>query len=108
MSETPNEVGDAGKTERYVLKLYVSGATPRSTQAIAAIRAICERHLDGRYDLEVIDIYQQPELAFSNDIVAVPTLIKELPAPLRQWVGDLSKQERVLVGLGLIPKKPAD
>jgi circadian clock protein KaiB len=87
--------------QRYVLRLYVTGSTPRSTKAIANIRALCEAHLRGRYDLEVIDIYQQPVLARGEQIIAAPTLIKKLPAPLRKVVGDLSNVERVLMGLDL-------
>ena len=75
--------------------------TPRSTQAIATIKAICEEHLPGRYDLEVIDIYQQPTLAQGEQIIAVPTLIKKLPLPLRRLIGDLSDEDRVLLGLDL-------
>ena len=85
--------------EKYLLRLYVTGMTPRSTQAIARIKAICEEHLLGRYELEVIDIYQQPELAKGEQIIATPTLIKKLPLPLRRMVGDLSNKERVLLGL---------
>ena len=87
--------------ERYVLRLYVTGMTPRSTEAFAAIKAICEESLQGRYDLEVIDIYQHPQLAIDEQIIAVPTLVKLLPAPLRRLVGDLSNVERVLLGLDL-------
>src|ERR1022692_2010113 len=87
--------------ERYVLRLYVTGMTPRSTEAFAAIKAICEEHLQGRYDLEVIDIYQHPQLAKDEQIIAVPTLIKKLPVPLRRLIGDLSNVERVLLGLDL-------
>ena len=86
---------------KYVLQLYVTGLTPRSTQAIATIKAICEEHLTGRYDLEVIDIYQQPTLAQGAQIIAVPTLIKKLPLPLRRLIGDLSDEDRVLLGLDL-------
>jgi circadian clock protein KaiB len=88
-------------TERYVLRLYVTGLTQRSTRAVETVRAICETHLRGRYELEVIDIYQQPALARDEQIVAAPTLIKSLPLPLRRIIGDLSSTERVLVGLGL-------
>lgn len=91
----------AAATERYLLRLYVSGMTPRSTEAIARTRAVCEEFLQGRYELEVIDIYQQPDRARSDQIVAVPTLVKKLPLPLRRLVGDLSNKERVLVGLDL-------
>lgn len=87
--------------ERYLLRLYVTGMTPRSTQAFAAIKEICEEHLAGRYDLEVIDIYLHPELAKDEQIIAVPTLVKKLPAPLRRLIGNLSAHERVLLGLDL-------
>jgi circadian clock protein KaiB len=89
------------KKESYVLQLYITGMTPRSTEAFSSIKAICEKHLQGRYDLEVIDIYQQPALARDEQIIAAPTLIKKLPAPLRRLVGNLSKEDRVLVGLNL-------
>ena len=87
--------------ERYVLRLYVTGMTARSQQAIAAIKTIYEKHLAGRYDLEVIDIYQHPTLTRDEQIIAVPTLVKQLPAPLRRLIGNLSDAERVLVGLDL-------
>ena len=87
--------------EHYVLRLYVTGMTPRSTEAFAAIKALCEERLQGRYELEVIDIYQHPQLAIDEQIIAVPTLVKQLPAPLRRLVGDLSNEERVLLGLDL-------
>jgi len=86
---------------KYVLRLYVTGMTPRSLRAITNIKKICEEHLKDRYDLEVIDIYQRPTLAEGEQIIAAPTLIKELPKPLRRLVGDLSDQERVLLGLDL-------
>jgi circadian clock protein KaiB len=88
-------------TERYVLRLYVTGLTQRSTRAVETVRTICDTHLHGRYELEVIDIYQQPALARDEQIIAAPTLIKSLPLPLRRIIGDLSSTERVLVGLGL-------
>ncbi len=87
--------------EHYVLRLYVTGMTPRSTEAFATIKALCEERLHGRYELEVIDIYQHPQLAIDEQIIAVPTLVKKLPAPLRRLVGDLSNLERVLLGLDL-------
>lgn len=92
--------------QRYILRLYVTGMTPRSTQALASIRSICEEHLQGRYELEVIDIYQHPQLARDEQIIAAPTLVKELPEPLRRLIGDLSNEERVLLGLDLRPKRP--
>ncbi len=91
--------------QQYVLRLYIAGATPRSTQAIASIKALCEEHLKDRYELEVIDIYQQPALAKGEQIIAVPTLIKRLPEPLRKLVGDMSNEDRVLFGLDLKKKK---
>ncbi len=86
---------------QYLLRLYVAGATPLSTRAVANVRKICEEHLRGRYDLEIIDLYQQPQLAEGEQIIAMPTLIRRLPPPLRQVIGDMSKAERVLVGLDL-------
>jgi len=88
---------------KYLLKLYVSGATPRSTRAILNLKAICEKYLPGAYNLEVIDIYQQPALAKDDQIIAAPTLIKQLPPPLRRFIGDLSQTEKVLFGLDLLP-----
>jgi circadian clock protein KaiB len=90
--------------ERYVLRLFVTGMTPRSARAIENIRALCAKHLDGRYDLQVIDIYQQPSLARSEQIVAAPTLIKRLPLPLRRLAGDMSSERRVLAGLDILPR----
>ncbi len=89
--------------ERYILKLYVTGMTPRSARAIENLQTFCEKHLSGRYDLQVIDVYQQPELTRTEQIVAVPTLIKKLPLPLRRLIGDMSDEERVLVGLDILP-----
>jgi circadian clock protein KaiB len=87
----------------YVLRLFVTGMTPRSTRAVEKVRAICEEYLRGRYDLEVIDIYQQPALATGEQIIAAPTLVKKLPLPLRRVIGDMSSTERVLQGLDLAP-----
>jgi circadian clock protein KaiB len=89
----------AGK--RYVLKLYVTGTSPRSAQAVSSIRSLCDEHLAGRYDLVVIDIYQQPAQASSAQIIAAPTLVKEYPKPARRMVGDLGNRARVLIGLDL-------
>jgi circadian clock protein KaiB len=91
----------APRRERYVLKLYVTGMTERSARAIASIRELCEKHLEGHYSLQVVDIYQHPQLTREEQIVAAPTLIKQLPLPLRRMVGDLSDRERVLFGLDL-------
>ena len=86
---------------KYVLRLYVSGSTSKSSQAIENIKRVCEQHLKNRYDLEVIDIYQQAHLARDEQIVAVPTLIKRLPPPLRRLIGDMSDLKKVLFGLDL-------
>jgi circadian clock protein KaiB len=93
------------ETEKYLLRLYVAGTSSRSSRAIENVRKICEEHLAGRYDLEVIDLYQQPVLSKGEQIVAVPTLIKKLPAPLRKFIGDMSDTDRILVGLDLRSKK---
>lgn len=87
--------------DRYVLKLYVSGSTISSISAIKNIKTICEENLQHRYDLEVIDLYQNPSLASGEQIIAAPTLIKKLPLPLRRIIGNLSSKEKVLVGLDL-------
>ena len=89
---------------RYVLRLYVTGTTPHSTRAIINIRKICEEHLNGRYDLEVIDIAQNSKVAEGEQIIAAPTLIKKLPLPQRRFIGDMSKPERILLGLDLRQK----
>jgi circadian clock protein KaiB len=86
---------------KYVLRLYVTGMTPKSTLAIANVRKLCEEHLAGRYELDVIDIYQQPKLAKGEQIIAAPTLIKKLPLPLRKVIGNMSDKERFLVGIDL-------
>ncbi len=87
--------------EQYVLRLYITGMTPRSIRAIENLRAICDENLPGRYTLEIIDIYQRPQLMRGEQIIATPTLIKQLPVPLRRFVGDLSNKEKVLFGLDL-------
>jgi circadian clock protein KaiB len=90
--------------KKYVLRLYVAGVTPRSTEAITSIKKICEEYLKGRYELEVIDIYQQPVLAKGEQIIAAPTLVKKLPLPLRRFIGSMADVDRILVGLDLKPK----
>ena len=87
----------------FVLKLYVSGITPRSRRAIENLQKLCEEHLSDGYDLEIIDIYQQPGLAKGAQIVAVPTLVRTLPLPLRRVIGDLSDPGRILLVLGVVP-----
>jgi len=89
------------KSKEYILRLYVAGTTSRSIRAVANIKEICEKSLKNRYDLEVIDIYQQPVLIKGEQIIAAPTLVKKLPPPLRKFIGDMSDTERILVGLDL-------
>jgi circadian clock protein KaiB len=88
----------------YVLRLYVTGATPASQRAVENTKNLCEQYLKGRYRLEVVDVYQQPELAQGVQIVAAPTLVKSMPPPLRRFIGDMSKTDRLLLGLGVEPK----
>ena len=90
---------DAGG--RYVLRLYVTGASERSGLAIANLRAMCDEHLAGRYDLEVIDVYQEPLLALDGHILAAPTLVKDAPLPVRRLLGDLSDREKLFVALDI-------
>lgn len=90
---------------KYVLRMFISGVTPHSTRAIENIRRLCEENLKGRYELEVIDIYQQPEKARAEQIIAAPTLIKKLPLPLRRFIGDLSDFDKILVGIEIKEKQ---
>lgn len=90
-------------TDQYVLRLYVAGCSPRSQTAIRNIRGICDQYLQGRCELEIIDIYQEPGSLPEDLVLAAPTLIRQLPLPLRRIIGDLSEREKVLVGLELIP-----
>jgi len=90
---------------KYLLRLYVTGTTGKSVRAIQNVRRICEEHLKGLYDLEVVDIYKNLPLARGDQIIAAPTLIKRLPAPLRRLIGDMSDEQRVLVGLDIRPQR---
>jgi circadian clock protein KaiB len=92
-------------SRRYVLRLYVTGSTSRSVRALENVRRICDEHLAGNYQLEVIDIYRNLALARGDQIIAAPTLIKRLPAPLRRLIGDMSNEEKVLMGLDLRPRR---
>ena len=98
LSTTPNR---RTRLTSFILKLYVTGATPRAQSAIANLRRICEQELGGKYQLEIIDVLEHPELAEEDRILATPTLIKQLPPPLRKVIGDLSDREKVLLGLEL-------
>jgi circadian clock protein KaiB len=91
------------ESKRFVLRLYVAGMKPKSLLAFSNLRSICEEHLAGQYEIEVIDLMQKPELAVDRDIVALPTLVRELPAPIKKVIGDLSDTERVLIGLQIVP-----
>lgn len=93
-----------GDLQHYYLRLYIAGTTPRSMQSLKNLKLLCETYLQGRYELEVIDVYQSsPELQVDN-VVAIPTLVKHLPLPLRQIIGDLSDTEKVLLGLNIVPR----
>ena len=92
----------SGDSETFRLRLYVAGQTPRSLAAFSNLRKICETHLAGRYEIEVIDLIEHPQLARGDEIVAVPTLVRKLPEPIKKLIGDLSDTERVLVGLQLV------
>ena len=92
--------------EKYVLKLYITGMTARSQQALRNIKKIINENPDYNFDLDVVDIYQQPTLAKGDQIIAVPTLIKKLPSPLRRLIGDMSQEDRIILGLDLKPKSP--
>ena len=89
-------------TQQYVLRLYVTGMTARSSRAVNNLRTICDEYLQGRYELEIIDIYQQPALTKGEQIVAAPTLIKKFPLPMRRIIGDMSNRDGVLLGLDLV------
>ncbi len=90
-------------SDGYNLRLYVAGQTPKSIAAIANLKKICEKHLPGRYEIEVVDLIKDPALARRHQIVAIPTLIRQLPEPLKRIIGDLSNVEKVLVGLDIQP-----
>jgi circadian clock protein KaiB len=97
---TSTDAAPATEAE-YLLHLYITGATPNSMRAVRNLKEICEQHLAGRYELLIIDIYQQPELAHQEQIIAAPTLIRQRPLPRRQLVGDLSNRAAVLISLGV-------
>jgi len=104
-SAPPGEASEPPVDDEYWnLRLYVAGQTPKSITAIANLRKICDEHLAGRYQIEVIDLAQQPQLASRDQILAIPTLVRQLPEPFRRIIGDLSNTERVLVGLDLRPR----
>jgi len=93
------------KSDVFLLRLYVAGQTPKSMTAFANLKKICEEHLAGRYKIEVVDLLKNPTLASGDQILAIPTLVRKLPEPVRKIIGDLSNTERVLIGLDLLPRK---
>jgi circadian clock protein KaiB len=97
--------GGNGNVDQWVLRLYIAGQTPKSLAALSNLNEICEGRLKGRYKIEIIDLVRKPELARENQIFAIPTLVRQIPEPIRKIIGDLSDQQRVLVGLAL--KKPS-
>ena len=101
-SETHEPDSAIGEGETFRLRLYVAGHTPKSLTAFSNLRRICETHLAGRYEIEVIDLLEHPQLARGDEIIAVPTLVRKLPEPMKKLIGDLSDTERVLVGLQLL------
>jgi circadian clock protein KaiB len=101
--ETPQHGASA---EKWNLRLYTAGQTPKSLAAIRNLKKVCEEHLAGRYEIEVVDLLQNPRLAKDHQIVAIPTLVRKLPDPLRRIIGDLSDTNRTLVGLDLLPRPP--
>lgn len=109
MSENEHEqisIGEASNTndnERWELRLYVAGQTPKSLEAFANLKRICEQHLAGKYRIEVVDLLENPTLARGDQILAVPTLVRKLPPPVKKIIGDLSNTERVLIGLDMRP-----
>jgi circadian clock protein KaiB len=97
----PKSGASDGTAEKWQLRLYVAGQTPKSVRALANLKKLCEEHLAGRYSIEIIDLLKDPQLARGDQILAIPTLVRHLPAPLKKIIGDLSNSERVLVGLDL-------
>ena len=93
------------KSDAFILRLYVAGQTPKSMAAFANLKKICEEHLAGRYQIQVVDLLENPHLARGDQILAIPTLVRKLPEPVRKIIGDLSNTERVLIGLDLLPRE---
>ena len=104
-TEIFEEAAATGGSQKFILSLFVAGMTPRSLRAIANARQLCEKYLEGRCELEVIDVYQQPNLAKDAQVIAAPTLVKHLPPPLQRFIGDLSDPEPILVRLAVKAEK---
>ena len=103
-ASTPRSARKTPKARTWDLKLYIAGYTPRAVKALENLKQICEEHLHGMYNIEVVDLLRNPRLARGDQIVALPTLVRKLPVPVRKIIGDLSNRERVLVGLDLRPR----
>jgi circadian clock protein KaiB len=101
--DNEHDVGADVSVEQWDLRLYVAGGTPKCASAVNHLKVFCEQHLPGRYTIEIVDLLENPQLAKGDQIIAIPTLVRKLPAPMRKIIGDLSKTERVLVGLDLKP-----
>jgi circadian clock protein KaiB len=106
LRELKRKNGAVNQADKWELRLYVAGPTPRSLAAFANLKKLCEEHLAGRYNIEVVDLLKHPQLAAGDQIIAIPTLVRKLPQPLRKIVGDLRDSERTLVGLQLRPGMP--
>lgn len=104
MTQNHDEKNQSGNDEMWNLRLYVAGQTPKSIAAFANLKKICEEHLAGKYSIEVIDLLENPQLAKGDQILALPTLVRKLPEPIKKIIGDLSNTEKVLVGLDLRPR----
>lgn len=104
MTGSLSDIGGGADPGLYRLRLYVAGQTTKSLAAVANLKRVCEQHLAGRYEIEVIDLLLNPQLAAGDQILAIPTLVRRLPAPLKRIIGDLSNTEKVLVGLDIRPK----
>jgi circadian clock protein KaiB len=102
----PEPLAEVSDTDdmRYHLRLYVAGQSPKSLRAVSNLKRLCKERLDSRYEIEIVDLVQNPRLAAGDEIIAIPTLVRRLPQPMRKMIGDLSDSERVIVGLQLLPK----
>jgi len=103
LNEWETTIVDAD-AKKWNLRLYVAGQTPKSIVALANLKRICDEHMNGQYRIEIIDLMENPQLAQRDQIVAIPTLVRELPSPLKRIIGDLSNTDRVLVGLDVVPQ----
>lgn len=106
IARSPRRARAGARTDRWNLRLYIAGQTAKAMAALENLNRICEQHLAGRYSIEVVDLLKNPQLAAGDQILAVPTLVRKLPPPLKRIIGDLSNEERVLVGLDLRPDRP--